>query len=171
MKNLLNSITELELLLAGIKGENSCIVITKNGAIFTGNIPAEKLGKLQEIPLKIAGKKFDTNLDGNGAQEFINTKWWVNTLPGAFKNSWDNGMLKLPQEPVNPSLIFMWTLLVEISDIEDIKCGEKIITGNNYTFFSVSIGEVTAFYNSYFTLQYITVKGDITEGKPTEYWV
>ena len=171
MKNLLNSITELELLLAGIKGENSCIVIGKNGAIYTGNIPVEKLGKLREIPLKIAGKKFNTEFDGNGTQEFISTKSWVNAPGRMFKNSWDNGTLKLPENSVNPSLVMMWTLLVEISDIEDIKCGEKIITGNNYTFFSVSIGEVTAFYSKYFTLQYITITGDITEGKPTEYWV
>ena len=121
--------------------------------------------------MKIAGKKFHTSFDGNGSQEYISTNSWVNAPGRIFKNSWDNGMLKLPQEPVNPSLIFMWTLLVEISDIADIKCGENIITGNNYTFFSVSIGEVTAFYSKYFTLQYITVKGDITEGKPTEYWV
>lgn len=171
MKNLLNSITELELLLAGIKGENSCIVIGKNGAIYTGNIPVEKLGKLQEIPLKIAGKNFHTSFDGNGSQEYISTSSWVGAPGRKFKNSWDNGMLKTPENSVNPSMIFMWTLLVEISNIEDIKCGEKIITGNGYTFFSVSIGEVTAFYSKYFTLQYITVKGDNTDGKPTEYWV
>lgn len=170
-KNLLNSVTELEILLAEVYGENACIIIKKDGGIFTGNIPDEKLGKLREIPVKIAGKGFSVDFDGNGMQEFISTKSWVNAPGSMFKNSWDNGMLKAPKNSVNSSLIIMWTFLVELSDISDIKCGKKIMTGNNYTYFSVSIGKVTAYYNNHFTLRYITIDGDKTDGILTEYAV
>jgi hypothetical protein len=171
MKKLVNSITELELILAGLNGENSCIVIGKNGAIYTGNIPVEKLGKLREIPVKIHGKT-SSNLDGNGTQEYISTNSWVSAPGRMFKNSWDNSMLKLPENSVNSSMIMMWVLLVELSDIEDIKCGKKIITGNNYSYFSVSIGDVTAYYNNNFMLRFITVEGDKDiDGKLTEYSV
>ena len=158
-KMLINSVTELQQILTRLKPGES-LVINGNGTIYSGNIPEKLQAKLTELPVKAPGKTPVNNLDANGLQEYIQTKSWVNSPGKAFKNAWDSDMLRVPKESVNSPLVIMWTLLVELADITQIKCNRTIVEFN-HTFYGVSIGKVTAFYNKNLTLRFI----ETPEGK------
>jgi hypothetical protein len=128
---LINVHQLLKLFWALKDGES--LVINKGGHILTGKVKNEKLKLLPEI----LGEKQNTAFDANGAEEFYKTKSWVESPGKAFKNAWDNEILKAPKD--STSLIgSTFTMAIEFLPESELKM-DTIIKGDGFEYYVVEI--------------------------------
>jgi hypothetical protein len=103
-------------------GDGESLIINSNGNMFKGKI--KNMEDLTPLSEKLPGKT-DNSLDGKARQEFIRTKPWVNAPGDAFKNAWNNQILKPPAKDTGNIHWQTFQLLLELCPVENIKMGRR----------------------------------------------
>jgi hypothetical protein len=152
---ILINVYDLVKLFWKLKPEES-LVINADGRILRGRVKNEKLTLLPEI---LAEKK-PSVFDGNGIQEYFETRSWVKSPGNMFKNSWGNVSMKEPKYRHDLTVDIFLSLLEFSGDSTKIVRGEVNIE-NDFNYYTIKIEEMVGFYNQKSgILRYVELNGE-----------